>query len=540
MKNSTLSTSQKGGELIMTDVLYDSSKQLMTGTVVKNGSLNVRKTTSVSSEKVTSYKKGATIICSMTKTVKSDTWGRVVDKNGKFIGWCLVKRSSLKTPYVDFSGSAKKINTALKSEIANSDTARTNKTDTTEVITPNATVKKASTSASLYVSDTPGYVNYVDTQYTTGPVVDSIDSLGGYTPKRMSRNRAARDLQNNYGFPRVVSTADPKNPKMNYTTNYSALHSGFSILRKSLNIDTSDAQSLYRRYSKKYNRFKVPTLNDVLTKGFAHVFFTRPSCGILKQLGSGNYTLSDTVKNNPVFKLANKTNKSLLYQLSIDGPYNHDFGLYLSNKATSFEGKDVAIDSDTYGKSLRGNSIAYGKHNVKSKAASEFSVNYIDDRNLHVLNLHNYWVEYISGCYTGRFMPNPDRILQKELDYACSVYYIVTAENGEDIIYWAKYYGVFPTNVPGTSMSWQKGQLISSPEVSITYQYSFYEPLNPEILYEFNLNTSPGNYKYAATYQPDLLSTGNTWVGAPFIEFTKRDPSNPSSPPCYKLRFKYE
>lgn len=495
------------------------------GTVIKNGSLNVRKTTSTTAKKVTSYKKGETIIFSDTKKVKSNTWGRVINSKGKFIGWAMIKRASLKTAYVDLSGSAKKKNT------------NTGKTVAGPTIPTNNTTAK--TESSLFVSDTPGYVNYVNKQYTTGKVVNSI-TLGSAKASKLSSNSDARALQNTYGFPKVVSAGKGKNPKMDYTTNYNELNASFNILRKSLNIDTDTADALYKKYSKKYNRFKVPTMNDMLTKGFAHVFFTRPSCNILKQTSAGSYSLSDTVKNSPIFKLANKTNKSTLYQLSIDGPYNHDFGLYLSNKATSFEGKDIALDSDTYGRSLRGHSIAYGKHNTKSKAASEFSVSYIDDRNLHILNLHNYWVEYISGCYTGRFMPNPERILAKELDYACSVYYIVTAENGEDIIYWAKYYGVFPVNVPGSNMGWQKGQVITNPEVSITYQYSFYEPMNPEILYEFNLNTSPGDYKYAATYQPDILGTGTTWVGAPFIEFTKKNPSKPSSAPLYKLRFKYE
>ena len=502
--------------------------ELIYGTVTKNGSLTIRKSASTTAKKVTTYKKGSTIIISKTKTIKSDIWGRVVDKNGKFVGWCLVKRAAVNYAYVDLSGGGKKNNNEKK--------IQPNNNEIINKIQPG----KASMSSALYVSDTPGYVNYVNTQYTTGEVVNHVDSLGGFKLRVRSTNDAAKKIQNGYAYPKVVSTKNKNNPKMDYTTNYSELKSGFSILRKVHNIDTSSENTLYRMYTKQYNRFKVPTPNDAFTKGFAHVFFTRPSCNILKQMNSGNYTLSDSVKTSPIFKLGLKREKSILYQLSIDGPYNHEFGLYLSNKATSFEAKDVSLDSDTYGRSFRGHSIAYGKHNVKSKTASEFSINYTDDRNLHVLNLHNYWIEYISGCYTGRFMPNPERILNKELDYTCSVYYIVTAENGEDIVYWAKYYGVFPTNIPASNISWSKGQLITNPELSITYQYSFYEPMNPESLYEFNLNTSPGGYKYASTYQPDLLGTGTTWVGAPFIEFTRKNPSNPSSRPNYKLRFKYE
>ena len=33
----------------------------------------------------------------------------------------------------------------------------------------------------------------------------------------------------------------------------------------------------------KYNRFKLAMPDDILTKGFAHVFFTRPDCNILTE-----------------------------------------------------------------------------------------------------------------------------------------------------------------------------------------------------------------------------------------------------------------
>ena len=498
----------------------------------KKGSLTVRKSPSTSSKKVKSYRKGDTIYITTTKTVKSNKWGKVVTKDGKTIGWVMIKKASVNYYYVDLKGVASKSNNATKPK--NNDTKVNPGVNTLN--DNNTKPAKNKAQEITYMIESGGYVNYVNTRYYPTEVTREVKTLGEYLPSPISRNAEARALQNSMGFPPVVSTKNARNPVMDYTINYSEISDGLKLLRKSINISNDSIATTFKRYTKKYNRFKIPTPNDTLTKTFSHVFFTRPDCNILRKVSSGSWKLTDTVKDNPVFSVGMAMNEHLLYQLTSTGPYYNDFMMYASNKAGSFEEKDTSIDMDTYGKTFRGHSIAYGKHNVKSKASSEFSVTYNDDRNLHITHLHNYWTEYISGVYTGRFTPDLNKILQKELDYACSAYYIVTAENGEDIIYWAKYYGVFPTNVPTSMLSWSAGQVITNPEVNITYAYSIREPMNPETLYEFNLNSHPGSYKFAKTYEPSLLSTGRTWVGGPFIEFTK----DSNGRPLYKLRFYYK
>jgi hypothetical protein len=113
----------------------------------------------------------------------------------------------------------------------------------------------------------------------------------------------------------------------------------------------------------------------------------------------------------------------------------------------------------------------------------------------------------------------------------------VCAENGEDIIYWSKLYGVFPTNIPDSIMTWSKGQYVTNPEINITYQYSFKRDWNADIISEFNMMHNIANYgstTYVKTYDKNILSTGNTWVGSPFIEMVK----DPLGRTVYKLRFR--
>ena len=122
------------------------------------------------------------------------------------------------------------------------------------------------------------------------------------------------------------------------------------------------------------------------------------------------------------------------------------------------------------------------------------------------------------------------------MDYAGACYYIVTAEDNESILFWTKYYGIFPTNLPSDQFSWAKGNVIGNAnDISVTYAYSFKVDYDPTILTEFNKNArvyNISNLKYAPVYDKDLGHVGQTWVGTPFIDCVTN-----GSKPNYKLRY---
>ena len=446
----------------------------------KNSSLAIYKTTNSNKKnKIGSVAKGTSIEILQTKVVSGTTWAKI---KGSSIntGWVIMKRKGSKTSTIDTSGNASKAKSNKKSKSSKPKT------------------ESESDNASGKVSrETTGVVSYNTRQYNTREVTRTAGSINGFKDAKNVTKLSSYEII--------------------YDDN---IKKSFNIIRKSINSDVIyTSMELFQRYTRYYNRFKIATPNDTLTKTFAHVFFTRPDLNILKYKGSGNYELASAVKGIDPYAQAFKNNLDVMKQLVISGQYNHDFMLYPSNKIVGFEMRDRNIEADTYGKTLRGHSIAYGKHNVRSKSAGELSLTFSEDKYLHIFNLHNLWVNYISDVYTGRVDPEYNRILNKELDYASSLYYIVTDETGENIIYWAKFYGIFPTTIPDSVMSWSKGQTVTNPEVTISYQYSFQEPYNMETLYELNLNTRNNKkWKYARTYQPDIGGTGTTWVGAPFVE----------------------
>ena len=298
---------------------------------------------------------------------------------------------------------------------------------------------------------------------------------------------------------------------------------------------TDTVQKSFIKTANYYNRFKMANPNAVLQKGFPHVFFVRPSCNILKNSGKA---LVDGLKSNELFTYAFNSSSDILKQLVSSNGSKHDFMLSLSNHAASFSLSDEYINADTYGRTFTGYKVAYGKNNIESKTAGDFEVTYNDDRNLHIYQLHRCWVEYISGVYRGEISPTKSNIMNKILDYTGACYYFLTAEDGETIIFWSKYYGVFPTTMPSSQYSWGEGNTINNPQLQISYRFSFKEDFNPYTIMEFNYNSRVGSNdtKYLPTFDKNLGHTGDTWVGVPFIEVVKTKDSD--CPYQYKLRFR--
>ena len=285
--------------------------------------------------------------------------------------------------------------------------------------------------------------------------------------------------------------------------------------------------------SSMYNRFKLPNYNEMLRNGFPHLFFVRPSCNII---GTDGNLVADN-KHHSLFQYAKLHSPNILKELSgKNANKSHDFMLSLSNAASSFNSNDEGIETGTYGSTYTGYNIIYGKNDIKSKTSGSFSVDLKDDRNFTIYQIIRCWVEYISGVYRGELAPKTSDVLEKTLDYPGALYYIITAEDGETILFWSKYYGVFPTNIPTTQYSWAKNTTVSNPELTVDFAYSFKKDFVPETIMEFNTNAGVG-VEAVSDYEPvfdEEIGVGaKTWVGTPFIEFV----DDGVNEPCYKLRF---
>lgn len=340
------------------------------------------------------------------------------------------------------------------------------------------------------------------------------------------------DLQNSADYPELIGNSGGVQ-FFNYGMSYDSIQSNIDIVKKNLNIlgEGTYKSTLLELYEK-YNRFKVTFPEIFAGATFPHVFFTRPDLNLFKETKAGP-TLTEELINDAEFFYLFHNDPLLLKSLTRYGSPDHDFNMFLSNSVESFEIADEFIRTAEHGDTFTGYKIQYGKHNVEANTSGTFSLNYTEDKEYSVYKIHKSWLEYISRVYRGELTPKHDYIQKKILDYACSVYYFVLGPDGETILFWSKFFGVFPTNTPASASSFTKGSSGKIPEFGITYAYSFKEDLSPLSLAEFNMN-SRNELIYKKTYEPKLGTTGRTLTGAPFVETSKNEYGHY----VYKLRFR--
>ena len=372
---------------------------------------------------------------------------------------------------------------------------------------------------------------------TTPAIVPSrLSQTGGSSSLSSNSNININPVGDNTsdGITKYVSYINNNLPS-SYSSDYSELRKDINIIEKNLNIALSaDAASMIRDdMINKFNRFLLEFPNTALSKTFAHVFFTRPDLNLYNNDG---ISLLSHVENDPYFYYLNRNSPNILKSLTNRFSTKHDFNPFLSNKAKSFDMQDEYIETGEYGETFTGYKIKYGKHNIKSKTAGSFTINYVDDDNYNIYKIHKAWTDYISKVYRGEFAVNRDNIVNRTIDYAASVYYFLCGPDGETILFWSKYTGVFPTNSPSSASAWS-GEILKNPNISINYEFSWKEDMMPTTLAEFNLNSSKDtSYRYAKTYEPELGSTGKTFVNAPFIDTVIDKKTGKYE---YKLRFRY-
>lgn len=322
----------------------------------------------------------------------------------------------------------------------------------------------------------------------------------------------------------------------NYKIDASWTQEYMDIIKRNSNLYVPGDGHILNDYFTKMNRFKIAFPDLSLDKTFSYVFFTRPDLNLFSEdsTSAKNCKLHPQFKDEPNMYYLYKTRKEVLLSLSSLYTSMHDFNVYLSNQAASFELQDEYIKTVEHGETFTGYKMMYGKNNIESKTAGTFNINFQDDNELNTYKMHKCWVDYISKVYRGEASPKRQYIVDKTLDYAVAAYYILCGPDGETVLFWSKYYGVFPTVIPSSNLSWSKGGKITNPEYNISYTYSFKEDLSPFSLAEFNMNSRDTKFVYRQIYNPTILSTGRTFTGVPFIDTVGVNDGDY----VYKLRFR--
>lgn len=285
-----------------------------------------------------------------------------------------------------------------------------------------------------------------------------------------------------------------------------------------------------------FNRYRKTHPDYHLTGSQGHVFMTRPALNIFA--GNSASEVSEGIKNSSdaaFFAEAIKRHSTIAKSLTPVLSGSHDFIPIIHNTARSIDIQDTAIDTLEYGETLTKWKIMYAKDVIKTLTSGTFSISYVDDNHLSISFLHLIWLYYMNGVSRGEYGPVDQCIKDGILDYASSCYYILTDITGENIIFWSKYWGVFPTNYPSSSFSLKESDMVKTPDITIQYAYSFKRDMDPLILAEFNRNSSAGqDFSYIPIHLKGADMPYGTMVGPPFIEYYTGEDGSAS----YKLRFR--
>ena len=255
-----------------------------------------------------------------------------------------------------------------------------------------------------------------------------------------------------------------------------------------------------------------PTAKLISTKEY--VFFTKPDLNIFYDtqghaLSGCNFISTEgaTYKNDeqnytglfgiPIFEDALIRYKDVLAQLQrsvelTNYKWQSPFMNLLSNNIKSpIDLPTINAEETSTAVNAYGTSISYRESSEKSDEGFEFNIEFEDTKYLEVYMLFKLYDEYERKKKLGIIGPKEKYILNRVLHDQFSIYKFVVAEDGESLIYWAKFYGVYPKGVPRDVMN----EIGTDGKVRFTvpFKCQFMDDMDPSILQDFNYLVDPTN-----------------------------------------------
>ncbi|MDY5646961.1 MAG: hypothetical protein SPF22_08165 [Candidatus Onthovivens sp.] len=310
-----------------------------------------------------------------------------------------------------------------------------------------------------------------------------------------------------YSTPTMLSRKDKNEVQVHhnlYNNLYTEFESSINIVKDSLNL-TMDRNDWF----KNFNRYRLITPDSVLGNTKGYVFFTRPDLNISSDIMSSDIGLL-------FFNMASQ-HSGIVQQLKKDLSGTHQFAPLLCNRCTGLDIQDENLEIAEVNETLTGWKLNYATNLIKSKTSGTVTTSFIDDEQLSIYLLFKLWCEYISNVSRGVITAKETYIKTKILDYAISIYYFLTAPDGESIIFWSKWTGCIPTTIPSSNFSDSIDSPVRMPKYSITWQYAFKKDYDPFTLAEFNKLTG-SDFNYVGMYNPTLTRSSGTLCGAPFVD----------------------
>jgi hypothetical protein len=159
----------------------------------------------------------------------------------------------------------------------------------------------------------------------------------------------------------------------------------------------------------------------------------------------------------------------------------------ISNLSDSISGmRDFIMEKYDYDGDQAGNKTSDAKGMDESSSSGEVTLSFSETSNIAITMLHYFWMIYMDYSGKGLMVPCSKSLEYLFYDYMSSIYWFVTGPDGFSIKVYGKLTGLFPINLPITSLVPSKRGTPTDPNISITYHYNHSEIMNPEIIRDFN------------------------------------------------------
>lgn len=298
----------------------------------------------------------------------------------------------------------------------------------------------------------------------------------------------------------------------------------------------------------KFDISKLPDYDNAAEPYFAFILMSRPSLNVAEKLGTsidGNAAnnLSALQNHQMTAAFANdKYGKQML--LSLSDYCSNVWMPIVTTQAKTYSVNDVELKTVDKGNTYFGHVLKYGKHSEEHRVSGTITIDFRNDRYLSILKMVHLWMNYIYlVSKTDAVVPSWNSQTNAILDYAGSIYYLVTRRDMRELVYWEKLTGVFPVKSPLSIFNYNDG-MISEDNISVEFSYGIRSyACDPAVLLDINIlsektisaaqpKTVQGGFshfrpmqgeEHFSSQQGATFENKNIYASKPFITVMKTD-----------------
>lgn len=231
----------------------------------------------------------------------------------------------------------------------------------------------------------------------------------------------------------------------------------------------------------KFARYERLDPNNWMGSTREFIFFTTPDLQLFK-----GPVLNPSIANNALMVEAFKRYNDVLQSLSYSACGRPFVNLLSNYKRSNVDLPDINTASDyETSKNILGSSLFYRGTSYESDENHEFSVEFEDTKYLEVYMWFRLFDEYERMKHYGLVDFVDDNYLNGKIIHdQMAMYKFIVGEDGESIIHYSKFIGVYPKNVPRSTFSDLPAD--GNVKFTINFKASYVEDMDPNIILDFN------------------------------------------------------